>query len=153
MAKLNNVHRQADALLAELANAKIALAASEAQATREMRQTQDDWQQVLTPLKERVQLLDKQVLSLAKKHRVTLFDGADRVDLPHGALLHTWQESVKKARGVLENLKALGLAEAVKVVESVNWDIMADWPEDRLIAVGTERVRKEIFAYELRDLG
>jgi phage host-nuclease inhibitor protein Gam len=147
----NGFALKVDALLAEMVNARHALARSEAQADLELTQAREEWRRRLAPLQERVAELDKAILQGAKTHRAELFDGRDRVDLPHGALLHSWQESVKRSRGVLAELKALGFDDAVRVVETVKWEVLEDWPEEKLVSVGTERVRKETFAYEVKD--
>ena len=47
-------------------------------------------------------------------------------------------------------LKAAGFPEAVRVAESVDWDKLSAWPDERLFMVGTDRQVKEEFSYELK---
>jgi len=47
-------------------------------------------------------------------------------------------------------LKAAGFPEAVRVAESVDWDKLSAWPDERLFIVGTDRWVKEEFSYELK---
>ncbi len=143
-------HGEADFLLAELAKTTADLERRQAQAEFEIAQVTASWEIILKPLRERLKAQEEALLKLARSARGKLFDGADRVDLPHGALLHSIQEAVKKARGVLTKLEELGLEEAVKVVKTVKWDVLEKWPEEKLIMVGTERLRKEVFAYEVK---
>jgi hypothetical protein len=142
---------EVDRLLAEMADIQEALASYETWAAQELEILQGRLQRDRAPLLQAVAQLDKAIRQTAKQHQVLLFDGRDRVDLPHGALLHSWQESVKRGRGVLAELKAQGFDDAVKVVETVKWEVLEDWPEEKLVSVGTERVRKETFAYEVKD--
>ena len=56
-----------------------------------------------------------------------------------------------KPRGIdmLARLKELGAADGIKISELVNWDKIEEWPDERLIEIGTERVKDDKFAYEL----
>jgi hypothetical protein len=96
--------------------------------------------------------LETELKTLAREHHPDFFGESEscRVELPHGALLFALERRVKRARGVLENLKAEGFTQAVKIAESVDWDLLETWPEERLWLVGTERKTKEVYAYEVK---
>jgi len=70
-------------------------------------------------------------------------------DLTNGALLHKIERRVKRTRKMLERLEAIEAEDAIKIVKSVDWDVIEKWTYERLIEVGTERVKKETFAYKL----
>lgn len=134
---------EAGAVLAELDAARGALDAA-------LERVRAEHGPAVERLETRLADLDRAIKALARRERGTLFDGRDRCDLPHGALLIQIEERVVRARGVLEALKEMGASEAVKVVETVNWDVLETWPDERLIQAGTERKRRETFAWEAK---
>ncbi|HLP30043.1 MAG TPA: host-nuclease inhibitor Gam family protein, partial [Geothrix sp.] len=142
---------RADALLQMLGETTAELSAAVAKMMEEIKAVEESWRADLEILGQQQQSLEAEVVSLAKMNRDSLFSGdSDRLDLPHGALLFEVQRRVKRGRGVLEQLKERGFLEAVKVSESVDWDQLEDWPDEKLFFVGTERVRKELFSYEVK---
>jgi hypothetical protein len=96
---------------------------------------------------------EKAAYDAYEKELGIVFDGEERVDLKHGALLFAIEERVKKLKDtqtMLENLKRYGFRDAIKTVESVDWDKMENWPVEKLVMVGTKRARKEVFGYEIK---
>lgn len=150
-------HAQADQLLAQIGEAMLELdrlTAKLAGDLRAFRASQDakiEWQ------KGKVDYLGQQLKELMKEHRADFFAitgmKSCSLDLPHGALLYAKEDYVVKPRkvDVLANLKAQGLQEGIRVVESVDWDVLATWPDDKLALAGTERKTKETFAYEVKE--
>ncbi len=143
------VYKTADDLLAELKKAKEEHQKYMEQAEKEIRQVREKWLPVLESLETRINTLDRKIKSLAKKNRSEFFSETERVELANGALLYHAKWRVKRARGVLERLEGLGMTEAIKVSKSVKWDVLEKWPDEKLFVVGTERVLKEDFSYEL----
>ncbi|OPX18730.1 MAG: hypothetical protein BZ151_13135 [Desulfobacca sp. 4484_104] len=123
------------------------------EAEKEFERLRLGYQERLGPKEADLQILERTLRKLLRQEKGKLFDGPGRVDLPAGALLYQVVERVKKARGVLEKLKEQGFQEAIKIAESVDWEKLEGWPAERLILVGTERVRKEEFDYELKAGG
>lgn len=100
-------------------------------------------------LETEIKTLDGEALAFAKLHAAVLFGDRDRVDLKNGAYLHATTKPVKRVRTMLETLKEQGKDEAIQIIEKVNWDVVETWTDEQLVEVGTERVPKESFAYEL----
>jgi hypothetical protein len=89
---------------------------------------------------------------LGKNNKEVLFDETDRLELGNGALL--WSEfwKVKRAKTVTPAvLEDLGYLDGLRIEKKINWDVLEEWPEDRLIAVGTERKKKVNLEYELKQ--
>jgi len=146
------VHEAADALLLEMREIEVWLYDLNAVAIQDMERIKAALREKAAPLMARHKLLDKEILGLEKKHRAIFFERPDDiVRLPHGTLIFNVQEHVKRAKGVLENLEALGLEEGLKREVAVDWEALEAWPDEKLILAGTERVRKEVFAYELKE--
>ena len=150
------VQAQADLLLADLAEARDALAGSQAQADLELARIHQDWEKTLKPLRARVAELDQAVLSLMKEHQTDFFAvdglGSCSLDLPHGALLYDRTDYVVKPRkvDVLAALERYGFEEAIRRTAAVDWEALnnkEEWPAEALAIIGTRREVKETFAY------
>lgn len=94
---------------------------------------------------------ERELESLVKRHRAMILAGADRADFPSGSVLLKSQHRVKQIKGMLERLKAEGLTDAVKVSrEAVDWDKVEHFDDPTLSRLGTHRIEKEVFTYELK---
>jgi small-conductance mechanosensitive channel len=142
-------HAKADELLAQAAEVAATLKRLLDNCHAELKQVTQEWGELILPQKRLLDGIEKQIKAYAKKHRVDLFEGRDRIDLSHGALLRKEEERVKQIRGMLERLEEIGATDAIKTVKSADWEVIEGWTDERLIEVGTERVKKETFAYEL----
>ena len=91
--------------------------------------------------------LEKHVI----KYQAAIMAGEDRVDLATGSLLLKIEKRVKRVKKMLENLKAAGFVDAIKTVESVNWDELEKWDTEKLGLVGAEKKDKLIFGYEIKQ--
>jgi len=94
---------------------------------------------------------EEELEKLVTKYAPELFIDGDMFETTLGRVIRHVKEAVKRARNVLENLKKLGWYEAIIVEEKVNWQVLEQWPEERLIACGTERIRKTKIVYELKE--
>jgi phage host-nuclease inhibitor protein Gam len=104
----------------------------------------------MNKLRAQIEALEKTLKLYMKKHAGGIFEGEDRVELENGSLLFKIEFRVKQARGVLKKLEELGIDEAIEVSKKVKWDELEKWPVEKLVMVGTEKKRKEIFDYELK---
>lgn len=127
-----------------LINDDLAKMATEITAIEERHAT---WNKGMTNL---LTALEKQLQKLMKKNSTLIFAGEERVELKNGSLLFTIEERVKKVKGMLETLKQQGFKEAIKIVESVDWDKIETWSAEKLALVGTEKVKKENYSWEMK---
>lgn len=148
---MNPARSAADNYLTTLLSLKSRLSDAEARAQVEMENVRARYEAEVAGLKIEYKAQGKQLVKLMKQQTGDIFDGRDRVDLAHGSLLHSIERRVKRARGVLGNLKKLKIVDAIKVVESVDWDKLEKWPVEKLVLVGTERIREEQYSYELNN--
>lgn len=140
---------EADLLLERIGTAAQELAAEEAKAQAELEEVRRKYHDQIAGARARLEIWGGELERLMRAHKRELFSGEDdRLELAHGALLYKVQTYVVKARGLLGRLKREGFLEAVKIAESVDWDKLQGWPEEKLIQVGTERKRREVFSYE-----
>jgi phage host-nuclease inhibitor protein Gam len=144
-------HAEADELLARAATLTATLSGIQEECQVEVAALAAKHKEKAGPVKKELEKLGKQIAAFAKKHQVDLFEGRDRIDLLNGALLHQEGSHVVKPRGIdmLSRLKDLGIADGIKITELVDWDKIEEWPDERLIEIGTERVPDDKFAYEL----
>ena len=152
-----SVRDRVDKYLRDISLVRMAIARREAEAEAEARiaAVRCELAPTIAALKETLEAQEKALERLAKAERKDLFGDRDRVDLDAGAVLLSDVKRVRKARCVLAELKRLGLDddETVKKVESVNWDALEKWTGEELKNVGTKRVKKTVFGYELKDGG
>jgi phage host-nuclease inhibitor protein Gam len=155
---------QAEALAVELLQVRSRLAGLQAEAAQDLARTKELYAGRLGYLKVQAVSLDKKLKALAKRHKAELFTGpGSQVSLPHVVLTFDVETHVKKVAGVLEALEELallelvgapgyeGFAEAIRTEKNVRWEILEKWGEARLLLVGTERLEKEVFSYELQE--
>ena len=149
---MDEIKKQADDLLEEIGEWESRLAVVETEIAIEIEEITSRHQDDLDKLKAFIKTRDSQLRRLIKKHKSGLFSSDDdRLDLEHGALLYSKNKLVKKAKGMLARLIKGKERDAIKVVESVNWDELEKWPDEKLKHFGTERKEKELFAYESFD--
>ena len=144
------VHEEADDILLNLRSLEQRLSGIVIDASSEIELIKERHQAKISEIEKDIKTREKELKRLAGSRRAELFGKRDRIDLENGALMFAITRRVKKAKGMLERLKEYGYgAPAVKVAESVNWDELEKWPDDQLKQVGTERIVKEEFNYEL----
>ncbi|MBW2617548.1 MAG: host-nuclease inhibitor Gam family protein [Deltaproteobacteria bacterium] len=151
---MSEARDRADELLAEIGWMQGRLSHAQAEAEAEMEQVKAKWQDLTEYYHVKLTALEKELKALVRKNKAAIFGERDRVDLAHGSLIWAVSERVKRAKTVtvevLEALGEIGRA-AVRVVKSVDWDALESWPEERLVEIGTERVRKKTISYELKE--
>jgi hypothetical protein len=98
-----------------------------------------------------LKIAEKELLACLKKNRLDVFPGSTgRVAVAGGVVLRHVAAMVRKARHItVDFLREKCLDEGIKVEESVNWQKIDTWSDDRLTVIRTERKDKETFAYEV----
>lgn len=100
-----------------------------------------------------IQSHEKALERLVRKNRDAILAGKERAQLKTGSVMLRWETRVKKIKGMLERLKENGLMAAIKYSKAVvDWDIVERFPDEELSRLGTERVKKEKFSYEIRGM-
>ena len=49
----------------------------------------------------------------------------------------------------MQLLEQLGYTDGIKIEKRVNWAEIEKWSDEKLAAIGTERIEKEEFGYEI----
>lgn len=148
--KLNKTLTGLNDLLGAAAKAKAELAACEARHAADLEALKARHAAYVKVEKDALAKAEKALVAFAKAHMPEIFGEADRCDVPNGAVIRQIVTWVVKARKVTpEALEEAGYAEAVKIAKSVDWDQIEKWPDEKLIAVGTERKSKEEFSWEV----
>jgi len=147
---MEKVLERAELLLTQIAAANDQIAWQERRVEEEMQAIRSRHEGPLAKFKEVREAYEKELIKFMKKHKAVLFDGTDQVDLKMGILLHGQEDKVKIPRNALEKIKAQGWKEAIKTAESVDREVVENWPDERLIVIGAERKPVEVFDYELK---
>jgi len=148
----NQLYNEADRLLSLIADGTRELNVREEELATKIKELEAEYAPHTDVLKAKKQEAKKQLVKLMKKNKSEFFGGdIDRVNLMHGALLYQQAERVKRPRKITtETLEALGYHDAVRISKSVDWDAIEKWSDVMLAEIGTERVPKESFNYELK---
>jgi len=147
---MEKVLERAELLLTQIAAANDQIAWQERRVEEEMQAIRSRHEGPLAKFKEVREAYEKELIKFMKKHKAVLFDETDQVDLKMGILLHGQEDKVKIPRNALEKIKAQGWKEAIKTAESVDREVVENWPDERLIVIGAERKPVEVFDYELK---
>jgi len=142
---------QAEELLEELGLLRRELADLEAQAESELAAVREKYAAMLYIYKTDISEKEKALKALMKAYDPDLFGGRDKVSLPHGLLLRSEGYKVRIPRNALARIEAQGWTEAVKVVKSLDRDVVAKWPDSRLAVIGAERKRVVSYDYEVKE--
>lgn len=142
---------QADELLEELWLLRLELSDFEAQAEAELRAVQERYAADIDRYRSEIAARDKELKAIMKDHDPEIFHGADKVTLPHGLLLRSEGYKVRIPRDALPKIEAKGWHEAIRVVKSINRDVVSKWPESRLAVIGAKRRKTVSYEYELKS--
>lgn len=142
---------RADELLSRIAHAQGHLAGLQAEMEKHLQEVRERYGPDIAQDEAVIAEHEKSLRALMRLHDRAVFRGKDRLDLVHGSLVYLSERVVVKAKGMLKRLKALGRKEAIKVVESVKWDVLDGWSDEELAAAGTRRKVKETYTYEIRE--
>lgn len=143
---------QGEALLGRLARAETERDAVAAEYARALESLKAVYAGKLQPLVEKVKALGKDIPRFAKKHHTTLFKESDLVTLPSGELRYAESKAVVHGRSVtVEVLRGLGYLDGIHVEESVDWDVLDGWPDEKLLAAGTTRKDVKAYTWELKQ--
>lgn len=141
---------QAEAYLEDLSEIRAKIRSIEERMESDLEAIRARYAPLLNPLREEFGSIERDLMRLMRKRAGELFDGQDKIALPHGVLIFGEEWRLRLPKDALERIKELGWIEAVKVVESVDRGIIGTWPESRLAAIGAERRLQRKFSYELK---
>jgi len=147
---MNNSRQVADKLLEGIADLERRITQIEAEAEFEVATITATYKARLAPLLAAKKELDTEIKKTMKSNVSEIFDGADKVALDHGILLHLEKMGVTIPRDALEKIEAAGWDEAIRIVKSIDRDVVKKWPEERLVVIGAKKTLKEVYEYELR---
>ncbi len=148
---MQNPRDEADRLLNNIAINSRLLEIAQVEAAREIEQLKKRHAPQIDLLSRTVAECEKALEKLVKKQRSRILGGRDRIDLANGAVMLKREKRVKRIKGMLARLKKAGLEIAVKISkEIVDWDQVEKFNDATLDRLGTERIEKDHFSYELK---
>ena len=149
LSKRERLIAEIDELFERIKNERESIKKLEEAFNNELTKLQNKFYPAIEAHKAELKKYEDQLEKLAKMYEAELFKDGDLFETKLGRLIKQVKIAVKKARKVLEMLEKLGWTEAIIVEKKVNWQVLETWPEEKLIACGTERVRKVKITYEL----
>lgn len=153
---MKNIRTQIDELFYKLQYCSTELNDWETRAAKEIEATRSKYKVHVDQIKNDINNYEKQLYRLSKKNKKALFPEAEpestRIDFKHGALIYSVIKRAKRIKGMLKKLKKSKIGKsAIKIAESVNWDEIDKWSDEKLEEFGTERIKKENIEYELKQ--
>ena len=144
---------KADDILNDIYKLTNTIAFIQGSADRAFEELAEKYASRLEPFKTSLKEKEREIIKLMKAEKVSIFDGRDMVRLTNGTLLHSREPKVTIPRDALEKVEELGFKEAIKIVKSLNRDVVKLWPDEKLVLIGAERKTKEKFSYEVKGEG
>lgn len=145
------VLEEVEAYLYDIDSLNDSLAVKKSEYDEELKRLKERYQKDFDAIRVKIDEREKALKKLLSSKRSLIFDKGDFVHLKNGSVWYRIRSLVKRARGVtVLLLEELGYVDGIKIEKSVNWDEIEKWSDERLTAIGTERVTKEEFGYDLR---
>lgn len=144
-------HAEADDILRRLREATAVVRAIDAEFAAEVEILKQLYDMKIAAAKQTLAVLESDLESFSKTNKAELFAKEDtRLELQNGALTYTVERRVKRIRNMLNRLEQARRTELVKIAKSVDWDAVDKLDDADLKALGTKRVPKDRFSYELK---
>lgn len=142
--------KTAELLLADISKSQVDLDNLKSEMDALIKPVIDRYGKSIEALSARIAADEKRLEKYVIKHQTAIMAGGDRVDMATGSILLKTESRVKRIKKMLEKLKKAGFVDAIKTVESVDWDIIEKWDPEKLSLVGTGKIPKLIFGYETK---
>jgi phage host-nuclease inhibitor protein Gam len=140
---------EAEKLLKELKSLNEVVEDLKKEADEALKEVKQKYSYEMQIVKNAVAVTEKKLIDLLKGNRRVFFSDGDYKNLENGSVWVRIKRAVKKARGVtVELLEKLEYLDGIKIEKSVDWNMIEKWPDEKLAAIGTERIEKEDFGYD-----
>jgi len=141
---------RATQLLGEIAALKYQIGFIEKEANEQIERITARYGEQLKPFMDSLAEKEKEIRSLMKSRTAEIFEGADKVTLPTGILMHTKELKTTIPRDALKKIEEQGWTEAIRIAKSVDRPVVESWPEERLVVIGAKRKLVDKFGYEIK---
>lgn len=151
MAAVRNLDEANEALL-EIARRRIELRRIDADAEDAINAIKEEANEKASPIQKEIEHFEKGLAAYAEMSRDDIFTEKKSIELNFGIMGYRKSTRISVSRKhTLDLLKKHGLTEAIKVKETPNKDVLADYPEETLKKVKAKRVSDDKFWYEVKE--
>lgn len=152
----NPLHKQAEEMLAGIAETKAAISELTAEYEQKVREVQAPYAKKLAELEQDLADRDSLLKDYMKWNKARLFDADDIVYLRGGQLLFAVVRKIAFPRNrdaLIALLEKLGFTDAVKTPKKTcDTDVIEKWDDDKLAQAGLKRKSPEdTFNYSLQE--
>lgn len=146
---------QVNAALAEIADAKRAIKAIEAEMNAAIDRIKSEGELQAQPLQALIKSIEGGLQAFAEYNKRALFAEKRSKELDFGSIGYRKSSQIKTAprttwEMVLGRCRELKFDAAIRVKAEINKEELATWPDERLQMVGARRVEKDQFWYETK---
>lgn len=142
---------EADALLHRIADLRAALRKEEADADIAVNEIKERLKASCQPLLDEINALEKSLAVYSEYNKEELFKDKKTIELTFGLFGFRQSTAISVRKSTLEKIKEHCLTEAIRIKETPNKDIMAEWSEEKLALVDARRVVKDQFWIETKE--
>jgi len=140
-----------NALLEDISRAIQARDAAAKRATKKIEAVKKKYGADIEREKKILSNFENRLERVVKAYRSDILGNGERADLAAGSVMIKDEKRVKRIKGMLEKLKAAGMKQAIRIArETVDWDRVEQFNDVALARLGTERIKKALFSYELK---
>lgn len=150
MAPVRNLDEANEALF-EIARRRIELRRIDADAEEAINAIKDEANKKAAPLQQEIAFYESGLTAYAEMSRDDLFKDKKSVELNFGLIGYRKSTKISVTKHTLDLLKKEGLIDAIKVKETPNKDILADYPDETLKKIKAKRVIDDKFWYEVKE--
>jgi len=148
-------NKQADEVLAELAQISRSIEASEADLNQSIAELKAETEAHCEPKIKRKKALETSLMAYAEYNKNELFKDKRSVELLYGFFGYRKSSVLKPISKttwamVMGKLKQLGQTNAIRTKQTVDKDELATWPTERLETIDVKRTEKDTFWYETK---
>lgn len=144
--------READAIVADILRKKAeAVADIERRFAPELDKWTTEQTALISELRAHMEAYKHELFASAKLFGKTSKDLSEVVELPNGFIRYAVQTGVKRVRKMLATLKSIGRTDLIHTTETADWSKIEKLQDDQLAALGTTRVSREVFDYDVKQ--
>ena len=147
-----NSLEETNAALFEIAQLRAKLKMIDAKAEEEINKIKAKASTEAQPHLDRIDALEAGIYAYSEYYKDELFSPRKKTqELQFGLIGYRQSTKISVKRSCLDKLKEYEFIDAIRIQESVNKEVLKDWPDDRLKMVDAKKIVEDKFWYEVKE--
>lgn len=140
----------ANKILGKIAEHQRTIRKSEIDAAAEIDTVKTRLDQKIQSIIKQIEILDLSLSAFANSHKQDIFKDRKTIDLTFGYMGFRLSTKISVSKQTLKLLNQLKYKDAIIIKQSVNKDVLAQYPADKLAEVKAKKIVEDKFWYELK---